>query len=108
MDAQTGEEIIGARVSVKENPSQAVISGLDGSFNIDITGGCTLVCSYMGYQPYEIEITSDNAEIEIPLVSKVIELNDVTVTATNTGRSEAGARLIEKNALKTMRSYLNP
>lgn len=102
MDAQTGEEIIGARVSVKENPSQAVISGLDGSFNIDITGGCTLVCSYMGYQPYEIEITSDNAEIEIPLVSKVIELNDVTVTATNTGRSEAGARLIEKNALNVV------
>lgn len=102
MDAQTGEEIIGARVSVKENPSQAVISGLDGSFNIDIAGGCTLVCSYMGYQPYEIEITSDNAEIEIPLVSKVIELNDVTVTATNTGRSEAGARLIEKNALNVV------
>lgn len=102
MDAQTGEEIIGARVSVKENPSQAVISGLDGSFNIDIAGGCTLVCSYMGYLPYEIEITSDNAEIEIPLVSKVIELNDVTVTATNTGRSEAGARLIEKNALNVV------
>ena len=35
-DAQTGEEIIGARIQVKGDPSKAVVSGLDGSFNLSV------------------------------------------------------------------------
>ena len=101
-DAQTGEEIIGAKISVKEDPTQAVISGLDGSFNLKIGKPCTLVCSYIGYQPFEITVDTDDEMVEIPLVCKVFELNDVTVTASNPGRTEAGARLIEKNALNVV------
>ena len=53
-DAQTGEEIIGASVVVKEEPSKGVVSGLNGSFNLDLDyGKCTLVCSYIGYETYE-------------------------------------------------------
>ena len=47
-DAQTGEEIIGASVVVKEEPSKGVVSGLNGSFSLSINDGkCTLVCSYI-------------------------------------------------------------
>ena len=102
-DARTGEEIIGARVEVKGNPSSAVVSGLDGSFNIDTAQGTfTLVCTYMGYQPFEVQVREGSGNIEIPLVSKEIELKSVTVTAHNPGRSEAGARLIEKNAMSVV------
>ena len=102
-DAQTGEEIIGARIQVKGDPSKAVVSGLDGSFNLSVgQNAFTLVCTYMGYQPFEVEVRSENENIEIPLVSKEIELKGVTVTAHNPGRSEAGARLIEKNAMSVV------
>lgn len=98
-DAQTGEEIIGARVEIKGDPSKAVVSGLDGSFNLNVGEQTyTLVCTYMGYQPFEIQVNSNNENIEIPLVSKEIELRTVTVSAHNPGRTEAGARLIERNA----------
>ena len=102
-DAQTGEEIIGARIQVKGDPSKAVVSGLDGSFNLSVgQNSFTLVCTYMGYQPFEMQVRSDNENIEIPLVAKEIELKGVTVTAHNPGRTEAGARLIEKNAMSVV------
>ena len=35
-DAQTGEEIIGASVIVKEDPGKGTVTGLDGSFNLSV------------------------------------------------------------------------
>lgn len=102
-DARTGEEIIGARVEVKGNPASAVVSGLDGSFNLNYgQNSFTLICTYMGYQPFEVQVREGSGNIEIPLVCKEIELKSVTVTAHNPGRSEAGARLMEKNAMSVV------
>lgn len=102
-DAQTGEEIIGAKVAVKGDPSKVVVSGLDGSFHLSSgEKSFTLVCTYMGYKPFEIQVSAENESVEIPLVSKEIELKGVTVMASNPGRSEAGARLIEKNAMSVV------
>lgn len=102
-DARTGEEIIGAKVVVKEDPSKAVVSGLDGSFHLPSgEKPFTLVCTYMGYQPCEIQVDAESESVEIPLVSKEIELKGITVSAYNPGRSEAGARLIEKNAMSVV------
>ena len=33
-DAQTGEEIIGASILIKEEPGKGAVSGMDGSFNL--------------------------------------------------------------------------
>ena len=53
-DAQTGEEIIGASVLVKEEPGKGAVTGLDGSFNLSVSRSkYTLVCSYVGYQKME-------------------------------------------------------
>lgn len=50
-DAQTGEEIIGASVMVKEEPGKGAVTGLDGSFNLSVNRDkYTLVCSYVGYK----------------------------------------------------------
>ena len=52
-DAQTGEEIIGASVIVKEEPTRGVVTGLDGSFSLGIDRKqFTLVCSYVGYKTF--------------------------------------------------------
>ena len=52
-DAQTGEELIGAAVYVKENPAMGTTAGLDGTFVLkDVPEGknITLVCSYISYE----------------------------------------------------------
>lgn len=36
IDAQTGEEIIGAAVMVKDDPEKWAVSGLDGSFSVSV------------------------------------------------------------------------
>lgn len=47
-DAKTGEEIIGASVVVKEEPSKGAVSGLDGSFSISVNRPTfTLICTYI-------------------------------------------------------------
>lgn len=102
-DAKTGEEIIGARVTAKENPSNVVVSGLDGSFNLPTDGQTiTLVCTYLGYQPFEIQVPAGSEEVKVDLVSREKELKGVTIMAHNPGRSETGARKIEKNAMAVM------
>lgn len=102
-DAQTGEEIVGASVVVKEEPGRGVFTGLDGSFTLSCDKNkYTLVCSCIGYRSVEIEVDATRGTIEIPLKSESIEVAGVTVIARNPGRSEAGARGIEKQAMNVV------
>ena len=102
-DAKTGEEIIGASVVVKEEPSKGAVTGLDGSFNLSVNRPTfTIICTYIGYKNYEMKVTSKDTEIEIPLASDDVMLGEVTVVATNPGRSEAGARAIERKAMNVV------
>ena len=98
-DSKTGEEIIGAYIVIKEDPSQGTVTGLDGSFNLSVDKPTfTIVCSYMGYKSYEMKISKSINEIVIPLSSDNIMLSDISVVSKNSGRTEAGARSIEKNS----------
>lgn len=102
-DAQTGEEIIGASILIKEEPGKGAVSGMDGSFNLSVARPkYTLVCSYVGYKKCEIEIGNKDTEIVIPLKSDDVVLEGVTVVATNPGRTEAGARGIERSAMNVV------
>lgn len=102
-DAQTGEEIIGASVLVKEEPGKGAVTGLDGSFNLSVgRSKYTLVCSYVGYQKMEIEVDAAHKDIEIPMKTDDVELAGITVVANNPGRTEAGARGIEKQSMNVV------
>lgn len=102
-DAQTGEEIIGASILVKEKPGKGTVTGLDGSFSLAIgKEKCTLVCSYIGYKRVEIEVDESRKEIEIPMECNETILSGVTVVARNPGRTETGARSIEKQAMNVV------
>ena len=102
-DAQTGEEIIGASVYVKEEPGKGSVTGLDGSFTLSTDKKrYTLVCSYIGYKKVEIEVNESQKEIEIPMECDEVLLAGVTVVARNPGRTEAGARGIEKQAINVV------
>lgn len=67
-DSKTGEEIIGASIIVKENPTKGVVSGLDGSFNLSVPHEkFTIICTYVGYKRYELQIEQKDSEIEDPI-----------------------------------------
>ncbi|MGN0195460.1 MAG: TonB-dependent receptor domain-containing protein [Candidatus Cryptobacteroides sp.] len=102
LDKFSGEEIIGAAVLVKGTLHGAA-SGLDGSFQLDIDNfPCTLVCSYIGYRTFEVEVSGGEDSISILLEEDAVALGGSTIVAENTGCTESGARLIERNALKVV------
>lgn len=104
IDAETGEELIGAAVLVKEMPGTGAVSGLDGSFVFDSPlDVCTLVCSSIGYKNQEICLSSGgNGNLLIVLEPDNVALEAVVVTADNAGRTETAARGIEKASLNVV------
>ena len=102
-DAKTGEEIIGASVIVKEEPEKGAVSGLDGSFRLTVNREkYTLVCRFVGYKTHEINVSADTDEVVISLDEDDVMLETVTITASNPGRTEAGAREIERKAMNVV------
>ena len=105
-DAKTGEELIGATIFIKEYPNIGSTTGLDGSFVIDNVPSAdkiTIVCSYISYQTMEKVISASSTEpimFDLPADTKMLE--EVTVIAHNPGRTEAGARGIEKKAMNVV------
>lgn len=104
IDAETGEEIIGAAVMIKEQPDRWAMSGLDGSFTvrIDSEGTKTLQCYLIGYKDVEVVYAGGTDEIVISLVKESIVLDGAVVAAENHGKTEAGARGIEKAAMNVV------
>ena len=105
-DAKTGEELIGATIFIKEYPNIGSTTGLDGSFVIDNVPNAdkiTIVCSYISYQTMEKVISASSTDpitFDLPADTKMLE--EVTVIAHNPGRTEAGARGIEKKAINVV------
>lgn len=106
VDARTGEQIVGASVYVKDKTGQVARTGLDGTFSLRVDGaGGTLVYSCIGYRTAEYTIappgTADGS-LTLPIEEQTTGLGEAVVMAHNPGRTEAGARGIEKNALNVM------
>ena len=101
-DAQTGEELIGAAVFVKEKPEIGTIAGLDGSFvlkNIPDQTTVTLVCSYISYETQEQKIaTTTTNDIIFALYPSSMALEGVVIVATADKTTDNSARSLEKNA----------
>ena len=68
-DKNTGEELIGAYVSVKENTKLVSVTGLDGSYSLQAgnTDPYTLVCTYMGYKTTEVTVGQEDATVNVEL-----------------------------------------
>lgn len=103
-DAETGEYLTGAHVSLKQINGSAVynsISGLDGSFNFQVkeTGLFELSVSYLGYEPVkdEINVASSGGSYvkNISLRQSSATLGEVEIVADMRG-TDVSARNIEK------------
>lgn len=105
VDSKTGECIIGAHVHIKGVTETYVTTGLDGSFSIEMEGNsATLVYSCLGYKEGQMEISSEAAatELSLPIEEQSMTLGEAVVMAHNPGRTESGARAIERKAMNVM------
>ncbi|GHT29198.1 TonB-dependent receptor [Bacteroidia bacterium] len=102
-DAETGENLVGALVYLKEEPTKGTISGLDGSFTITSSGNpCTLVCTYIGYKTAEYSAKNNETGIRIVLQPASLEIEAVVVYGHATDNTDIGVRNIEKMSMNVM------
>ena len=104
LDASTGEEIIGAAIVLKENPDKWAVSGLDGSFSMQLESAeeRTILCSIIGYKETEMRCTPSTGSIIINLEPESLMLDGATISAENHGKTEASARAIERASLNVV------
>jgi outer membrane receptor protein involved in Fe transport len=102
-DSETGEELTGATVYLKENPRIGASTGLDGSFTLANISHfpVELVCNYLGYNEKTMTVGSADP-LAIFLEPKTMQINEVTVYGDNTRNTEISARSIEKNAINAV------
>lgn len=70
--------VIGASVVEKGNPSNGVITDLDGNFELNVTPGATIIVSYVGYESQEF-LVKDQKKISVNLKTSDKELEEVVV-----------------------------
>ena len=103
MDAQTGEDVIGATIMIEDQRTKGSVSGLDGSFAItDIAKfPATITVSSVGFIPRKVLI--ENASpVTVKLEEEYKMIDEVIVTAENSGRTDNSARAIEKLSMNVL------
>jgi outer membrane receptor for ferrienterochelin and colicin len=80
-DAQTGEQLFGATVYIRELKT-GVASNVYGFYSLSIPGGSyTLVYSYIGYESFERKIQlKENTTINVELQPRQQELKEVVIS----------------------------
>ena len=107
--------VIGATVTEKGNPSNGVITDIDGNYSINVKPGATLVITYIGYMTQEIPV-GDRSVIDVTLAEDSESLEEVVVVgygvqkkklvtgATVQVKGEDIAKLNTTNALTAMQA----
>jgi len=99
-DSQTGESLFGVTVFDKIQ-QRGVTTDFDGKFSLNLEKGqCSLEIRYIGYENQILEFNyQKDTTLDIKLVSKTLELDDVTVTYTvDKGSNTELIRLQSKSA----------
>lgn len=103
IDAQTGEELIGATVQV-EGTGAGTVTDISGNYQLKLDPGTyTLVFSYISYANQTIgEVMvadGENQNLDIALNEENTELQEVVVTAQAIRDNDVALLKIQKNAL---------
>lgn len=109
-DADSGEDLIGASVYIKEN-TKGTVTNTYGFFSFSIEpGDYTLMASYIGYDNYEEKISlTEDLRVNINLKATAIEMQSVTVTgekSNNTESTEMGRATINMETVKSLPAFM--
>ena len=94
-DSQSGEEMIGAIISIKEDKSIHAMANSYGFFSLTVpTGEYVLVVKYIGYQPFEQKIRlNQNIALDILLEATKFETEEVIVTGKKDSENVTGTQV---------------
>lgn len=82
-----GDPMIGVTIVIK-GTTQGTVSNADGSYSIGVPyGGATLMVSYIGYAPQEINV-NNRTKIDITLIEDSKALEEVVVVGYNVQKKE--------------------
>lgn len=81
----SGEPIIGASISIKDNQTVGTITDFDGNFTLDVPERSTLLVSYIGYMTQEIPVQNKKI-FNILLKEDIKALEEVVVIGYGTQR----------------------
>ena len=102
-DSETGTPLPNVNIMVKGTMNGTITSG-EGTYQISIKSGQTLIYSSIGYLPQEVTLTNQN-KIHVELVTNIHTLSEVIVTgySTESRRQTTGAvATVETNDLAIM------
>lgn len=85
-DAETKETLTGVSVAIK-GQTTGTMTGLDGSFTLNVPTGNVLKLSYLGFDPQEVTVTS-NLTLDILLKPVATKINEVVVIGYGTTRAK--------------------
>lgn len=81
IDASTKEPLPGASIILKEDKGIGVVTDFDGKFFIEVPQGTSaLLISFVGYEEETVMVTGDMKDLEVRLMAKTTEIEDVVVT----------------------------
>lgn len=82
-DANSGEDLIGATIYIKEISGKGTTSNAYGFYSLSMPEGkYTVVCQYIGYAPQQKQISlTSSQKINFSIEEQVTEMDEVVVTA---------------------------
>jgi len=107
-DAKTGEDIIGANVTIKELPGKGSSTNTYGYYSITLPAGHYQISTqYVGYTPQNKDINLNKSQkLDFLLTEQVNELSEVVVSSQrkneNVTRLEMGTQKLDTKDLKTI------
>ena len=87
VDAQSGEAIIGASITVKGNRTLGTVTDAQGRYSLTAAPGSVLVISCIGYQTIEVSATSGSQTIKLKENART--LGELVVLGYTTQRKES-------------------
>ncbi len=100
-DAQNGESIIGATITLKSDASKGTVTDADGAFRFTVDRlPVTIVCSYVGYAAVDVEVKDETSahNIVISLSSADMRISEINITGKARKSGESGMIIGTKNS----------
>jgi len=85
---ESGDPLPGVNVFQKSNPTIGVITGIDGTYSIELSSGeSELTFSFIGFEPQVLQV-ADRSTIDVILIEEMKGLDEVVVVGFGTQKRE--------------------
>jgi TonB-linked SusC/RagA family outer membrane protein len=87
-DADSGEPLVGAQITIKGNPTVGTLARDDGSFTLTLPAqDVVLLIKRLGYPQREVAVTTGMTSVTVVMRKDVLKLDQIVVTGQATGIS---------------------